>query len=61
MKTRVINFRTTKQLIKDIERLVEQGHYRNKTEAINDALRLLREKYISLNSTMRLNSKARKR
>ncbi|MDI6798590.1 MAG: ribbon-helix-helix domain-containing protein [Candidatus Aenigmarchaeota archaeon] len=40
MKTKVVNFRATEQLIKDLEEIIKaDGHYRNKTEVINEALR----------------------
>jgi Arc/MetJ-type ribon-helix-helix transcriptional regulator len=38
-------FRTTRTLVKEIENLVENGVYRNKTEAFNEGLRTIIRKH----------------
>ena len=45
MKKRVVIFQTTEQLVKDLESLINKGQYGNRTEALNDAIRHLTEKY----------------
>jgi endonuclease III-like uncharacterized protein len=48
MKTRVVIFRTTEKLVKDLEAIVKSsGYYRNKTELINEILRNFVKNYNS--------------
>lgn len=58
-KTVIISFRTIKDIEKDIERILRETHYRNKTEIINEALRLFIDKY-NTNSKIK-NLKVKKR
>lgn len=58
MKKRIVIFQTTEQLVKGLESLINKGQYGNRTEALNDAIRHLMEKYNNNNSTM---SKVRKK
>lgn len=57
----MMSCRLAPKLIESLEELVGQGHYRNKTEAINDAIRLLREKYLTINSDLRAERKSGKK
>ena len=49
MKNNIINFRAAKQLIKDLNKIMKDGHYRNRTELINDALRTFIRNYRTFN------------
>lgn len=40
-----VNFRTSEQLLADIDKLVDEGHFRTRTEAVNEALRMLVQRY----------------
>ena len=40
-----LNVRTTPVLINELDRVVSQGYFRNRTEAVNEALRLLVRRY----------------
>ena len=48
MQTQVINFRASPQLIKQIENIVKDGQYKDRTEAINEALRLLVRRHFAI-------------
>jgi len=50
MKKRIVIFRTSEQMIEDIEKLINAGHYMDRTDALNDAIRLLREKWLMYDS-----------
>lgn len=41
MKKRLIAFRVTEQILKDMEKLIEFGRYRDKTDVFHGAMRLL--------------------
>jgi Arc/MetJ-type ribon-helix-helix transcriptional regulator len=49
MKKKVVIFRTTEQMVKDLQRLIDAGYYMDRTDALNDAIRLLREKWLMYN------------
>jgi len=55
MKKRLIAFRTTKQILKDMENLIQFGRYRDKTDVFHSAIRLLlkNEGVISTNNNNR--------
>ncbi len=40
-----LNVRTTPVLVEEIDRVVHKGYFRNRTEAVNEALRLLIRRY----------------
>lgn len=40
-----VNFRTSEVLLADIDKLVAEGHFRTRTEAVNEALRMLVQRY----------------
>ena len=40
-----MNVRTTPVLINELDKVVGQGYFRNRTEAVNEALRLLVRRY----------------
>ena len=40
-----VNFRTAEALLADIDKLVAEGHFRTRTEAVNEALRMLVQRY----------------
>jgi len=40
-----LNVRTTPVLISELDKVVSQGYFRNRTEAVNEALRLLLRRY----------------
>lgn len=61
VKKNVMIFRASDQIIKEIEKLVKSGVYRNKTEIINEALRIhlgLRE---TTNPNIEINSKVKRK
>lgn len=41
MKKRLITFRVTEQILKDMEKLIHFGRYRDKTDVFHGAIRLL--------------------
>lgn len=47
MATELISFRPAPYLRNKLTTLVEEGYYKNRTEAINDALRLLIRKHLA--------------
>ena len=40
-----VNIRTTPFLAKELDMIVKEGYFRNRTEAINEAIRLLIKRY----------------
>ena len=40
-----LNVRTTPVLIEEVDNVVHKGYFRNRTEAVNEALRLLIRRY----------------
>ena len=48
MSSEVVNFRTTPELIRQMQKIVDSGYYRNRTEAMNDAIRLLVRRYMAV-------------
>jgi Arc/MetJ-type ribon-helix-helix transcriptional regulator len=40
-----LNVRTTPVLINELDKVVSQGYFRNRTEAVNEALRILVRRY----------------
>lgn len=54
MSSMVVNFRTTPELIRQIQKLVDSGYYRNRTEAMNDALRLLLRRHMAVRATQKI-------
>ena len=45
MESVQINIRTTRMLADMLDKIVEEGYYRNRTEAVNEGIRLLIRKY----------------
>ncbi len=45
MESIQINIRTTRMLADMLDKIVEEGYYRNRTEAVNEGIRLLIRKY----------------
>lgn len=61
MRTKIVNFRATEEMIKDIEEIIiEARHYRNRSDLINEVLRNFIRNYRQ-NSNLELNSKVRKK
>lgn len=60
MSSMVVNFRTTPELIRQIQRLVNSGYYRSRTEAMNDALRLLIRRYMAVKARQKIFKTRRK-
>lgn len=62
MKTKIINFRATEELIKDLEQIVKEArHYRNRSDLINEILRGFIRSYRAQNLNSELDSKVKKR
>lgn len=40
-----LNVRTTPVLVDEVDKVVKEGYFRNRTEAVNEALRLLVRRY----------------
>jgi len=40
-----LNVRTTPMLVQELDKVVGEGYFRNRTEAVNEALRLLVRRY----------------
>ncbi|MBI4010433.1 MAG: hypothetical protein HY361_04600 [Candidatus Aenigmarchaeota archaeon] len=61
MKKRLITFRVTEQVLKDMEKLIHFGRYRDKTDVFYDAVRQLAKEYgiIQVNNNNR-NSRVKK-
>jgi len=55
-----LNVRTTKTLVDEIDNVVKQGRYRNRSEAVNDALRLFIRQYEMRKIEERMNYLAKK-
>ena len=51
-----LNVRTTPVLVHELDKVVMEGYFRNRTEAVNEALRLLVRRY----QMMRLDGKMQK-
>jgi Arc/MetJ-type ribon-helix-helix transcriptional regulator len=60
MSSEIVNFRTTPELIRQIQKLVDSGYYRNRTEAMNDALRLLVRRYMAVRARQKIFKTRRK-
>ena len=61
MRTKIVNFRATEEMVKDIEEIIKQArHYRNRSDLINEVLRNFIKDYRQ-NSNLELNSKVRKK
>ncbi|MDI6916919.1 MAG: ribbon-helix-helix domain-containing protein [Thermoplasmatales archaeon] len=54
MSSEVVNFRTTPELIRQMQKLVDSGYYRSRTEAMNDALRLLVRRYMAVRAKQKI-------
>ncbi len=55
-----MNIRTSKTLLKELDALVNQGLFRNRTEAVNEGIRLLIRRYKALKLAEKINSIADK-
>ena len=60
MSSEVVNFRAPPELIRQMQKLVDSGYYRNRTEAMNDALRLLIRRYMAVRVRQKLFKTRRK-
>ena len=62
MRKRLITFRATEEILKDMEKLIHLGIYRDKTDVFHDAIRQLAKEYgIIQSNNYKTNSKVRKR
>ncbi|MFH0860760.1 MAG: ribbon-helix-helix domain-containing protein [Candidatus Altiarchaeota archaeon] len=50
-----LNVRTTPVLVDEVDKVVEKGYFRNRTEAVNEALRLLIRRYQLMRLEERMN------
>lgn len=55
-----INIRSSKMLIKELDSLVDNGLFRNRTEAINEGIRLLIRRYKAVNIAQKIDKIAKK-
>ena len=53
-KTVLIQARLPEKLVRDLDKLVKNGYYKNRTDAIEDAIRLLLERRLKLGVIGRL-------
>jgi len=60
MRSYQLNIRTSKTLLKELDTLVNQGLFRNRTEAVNEGIRLLIRRYKALKLAEKINSIADK-
>ena len=62
MKKRLITFRATEQILEDMEKLIQIGRYRDKTDVFYGAIRHLAKEYgIIQTNNEKTNSKVRKK
>lgn len=55
----VVNVRTSEYLINEIDGLVNKGVFRSRTEAVNEAMRLIIKKYKVLSAIENIKAQAR--
>ncbi len=60
MKKRLIAFRATEQILKDMETLIPLGRYRDKTDVFYDAIRQLAKEYGIIHTNNKNNPKVRR-
>jgi len=55
-----LNVRTTPVLVNEVDKVVKKGYFRNRTEAVNEALRLLIRRYQLMKLEERMNKVSEK-
>lgn len=60
MKKRLIAFRVTEEVLKDMEKLIPLGRYRDKTDVFYSAIRLLLKNEGIIPTNTKINSKVKR-
>ena len=61
MRSAQMNIRTSKMLIGELDTLVDHGLFRNRTEAVNEAIRILIRRYKAANIAQKIQKTAQKK
>ncbi len=61
MRSVQMNIRTSKMLIGELDTLVDHGLFRNRTEAVNEAIRILIRRYKAANIAQKIQKTAQQK